>query len=315
MSPTRTRTTQTHRGGFTLIEVLAGVFLTTIVITAAVGFYVNLSSAARRATDMMREDLHGSAVLDRIGRDLESASLLVKKPEEDPLAHPWYFVADSQQSFSGSDRVKFISRSQKPRASLSHGSDLAQVVYFTEPQEDGTLTLFRWLSPGLPIRYPVDYPDSDDAGAFVLAEGVSTFEMRFLGESGEWVDEWDSTQLVDSTQLPVAAELSVSFAPPVDVDERFLEDEEPPVHSRTVMLSSRPLDLNQLIEEKVAAMASIEESRLGTARNEGADAEGGTTSCMDICLANKSQAFCTEAFASAEGTPVAAAFRAEFNCQ
>ena len=45
----RTARERAHRAGFTLIEVLAAVFLTSVVICVAVSFYINLSDHSTRA--------------------------------------------------------------------------------------------------------------------------------------------------------------------------------------------------------------------------------------------------------------------------
>jgi type II secretory pathway component PulJ len=299
------------------MEVLAAVFLTTVVITAAVTFYINLSSSATRATQTMRRELHASAVLDRLSRDLESASLLTKPNDVDPLAHPWYFVAEGQHAFSGADRVKFLSRGQKPRASASHGSDLAQIVYFTERAEDESLTLYRWLAYGLPTQYPVEYPSAEDERSFVLADGLETFSMRFLGEGGEWAEEWDSTQLVDSSQLPIAVELSLTFRDDAVASDRDGLDEVPVPYAQTVVLSSRPLDLVGLIEEKLALLAEQQQSTVQSATSAaGADGTGEpTVSCLDLCLSVRPESFCNQLISMAADAPEAAAFRAEFNCR
>ena len=80
---------------FTLIEMLASIFLTSIVISVAVGFYINLSRATEAATLRLRESRHAATILDRVARDLQSALLLVKPADMDPLEHPWIFLAEA----------------------------------------------------------------------------------------------------------------------------------------------------------------------------------------------------------------------------
>jgi prepilin-type N-terminal cleavage/methylation domain-containing protein len=238
--------------GFTLIEVLAAILLTSIVLSVAVGFYLNLSNASTTAVETMREQLHATAVLERITRDLSGATLLTAAEDTDPLSHPWYFASASQHAFGGADALKFISRSQRPKVSAYHVSDLAQVAYFTMQEEDGTLTLFRWTAPSLPLRYDPVFPSAEDPRSFVLAEGLHSILFRFRTEEGEWVDEWDSTQLVRSGKLPTAVEVAISTAPaPGDAD--LLLDEEPPAFVRMIVLHQRPLDLAQMVEDELQA--------------------------------------------------------------
>lgn len=238
--------------GFTLIEVLAAILLTSIVLSVAVGFYLNLSNASITAVETMREQLHATAVLERITRDLSGATLLTAAEDTDPLSHPWYFASASHHAFGGADALKFISRSQRPKVSAYHVSDLAQVAYFTVQEEDATLTLFRWTAPSLPLRYDPVFPSAEDPRSFVLAEGLYSILFRFRTEEGEWVDEWDSTQLVRSGKLPTAVEVAISTAP-APGDEDGLIEEEPPAFVRRIVLHQRPLDLAQMVEDELQA--------------------------------------------------------------
>lgn len=263
MKPKRTKAHETagpgrvrpRSPGFTLIEVLAAVFLTSIVITVALGFYINLSNASQHAVASMQEGLDATSVLERVSRDLSGTTLLTRPDDADPLTHPWYFTAASQQSFGGADALKFITRSQRPKVSAYHVSDLAQVAYFTFVEEDGTITLYRWSSPSLPASSEPGFPTLETPGSHIVAEGLRGVLFRFLNEAGEWVDEWDSTQLVASGELPTAVEVTVEMwgpgGPEADVDQQA--QAELPVYDRVVVLLQRPLDLAQMIEDKLAA--------------------------------------------------------------
>jgi len=281
--------------GFTLIEVRGAILLTSVVVAVAVGFYINLSNASTRAVEMMREQIRATAILDRITRDLSGAMLLAKPEDTDPLNHPWYFTSASRYAFGGADALKFISSSQRPKVSAYHVSDLAQVAYFTSQAQDGTFTLHRWTAPSLPLSFDPEFPGPDAERSFVLAEGLYSVLFRFRSEEGEWVDEWDSTQLVRSGRLPTAVEVSLSIAEgPVD-PEAFI-DEEPPLFSRRIVLHQRPLDLAQMIEEKrLAAERALagggvagDEDGDGTGGQDGdedGDAAGGQAMTVAQCVA------------------------------
>lgn len=258
LNPSSTRRARVHsepvqRGGFTLIEVIGAILLTTMVITAAVTSYVNLSDASTRAAARMRERLHATTVLDRVARDVRAASLVVKPAEMDPLSHPWFFVADGRFSFDGSDRIKLITRSHRPRVTAYHASDLAEVAYFTRTEEDGRLTLLRWASPSLPPAYTADFPAEDDPATWVVAEGLGSFSLRFLQEGGEWTPEWDSTQIVESSQLPYAVEIKLSLRREDADPDEVLAEADIQYFTREVLLPLRPLDLEAMIEAKAEA--------------------------------------------------------------
>jgi type II secretion system protein J len=233
------------RAGFTLIEVLAAVLLTAIVVTAAVAFFINLSDAATRATDKTRDGRHGAAILDRVSRDLEGAFFLVKPADMDPLEHPWLFYAEDRLGMDGSDRLKFITTSHEPRESEVHTSDLAQVVYMLEAAPDGeSYQLLRWSSPRLPEGLDRSFPDPQDERVQLVAEGVLSFRTRFLDAQGEWRNDWDSSTVAESSQLPMAVEVHVAL---LDPDAPVDALDEPPGLTRRVVLPVRPLDLQAMI--------------------------------------------------------------------
>jgi hypothetical protein len=183
-----------------------------------------------------------------MSRDLESA-VLVKKPEAvDPLEHPWLFLAESSGRGAGADRLKFQARNHRPRAALGHESDLVVIAYWLAPAEDGdTLELLRWTSPQLPESLDRSFPRRDDPGVEVLASHVGAFGVRLQDQAGAWADSWDSSTLVHSSELPVAAEVSVALLPEEPPADEFAE-EPPAVYQRPVLLPLRPLDLEKTLE-------------------------------------------------------------------
>jgi prepilin-type N-terminal cleavage/methylation domain-containing protein len=227
--------------GFTLIELMAVVFLTALVLGAAADSYLDISRASQAALDQSREAREAVGILDRMARDLEGTVLLVKPAELDPLLHPWLFLAEAESEADGAQRLKFVTRSHRPRASDAPESDLAVVAFVAETGEEGTLVLRRSLTPGLPEELDRSFPRDDPEGADVLADGLARFGMRFLGEEGEWLSSFDSSTLVQSGQLPLAVEIELAFAHE-DPDGAL---EEGPLYLRQVTLPLRPLDLEE----------------------------------------------------------------------
>jgi hypothetical protein len=234
------------------METLAAVLITSLIVTFALGAYVQVADTAEGATQRLRDDLHATTILDRMTEDLQAAMLVVKPEEQDPLSHPWYFVAESREAFSGSDAIRFISRRSRSYRPDAHDSDFAEVAFQVTTDEDGLQTLYRWLRPGLPERYDPGFPLIDDERSHVLGEGLSGFHMRFLDAEGEWVDTWDSTQLVQSSTLPVAVEISFDMGEPTG-DEGFDEA----TYVRRVVLPMQPLDLEGMIADAKDALAGL----------------------------------------------------------
>jgi prepilin-type N-terminal cleavage/methylation domain-containing protein len=234
------------RAGFTLIEVLAVLFLTAIVLGVALDFYVDLSNQSQHASETTRGVRRATSLLDRLARDFESA-LLVRKPEEmDPLAHPWIFLAESRHSETGADRVKFVMRRPADARGDDGVSDLATVSYALRPGPHGDdFELVRWSQPELPDGGDREFPPADDPNALLLADGIAGFALRFLGEDGEWVSEWDSSQLLDSSELPIAVEIELTLATWDPVSEKMQVS---PTYLRRALLPVRPLDLATLLD-------------------------------------------------------------------
>jgi type II secretory pathway component PulJ len=225
-------------GGFTLLEVLAVVLLTGVVLTVAINFYLNLSKASLAAMDGSQRARRAAVLLDRVARDLE-ATVLVKKPAElDPLAHPWLFLAEGDATDAGAERLKFVSRGRHPRSPTAPESDLEVVVWTAERGAHQDLELRRWSSPALPPGLDRSFPTPDETD--LVAAGVAEFGVRLMSEKGEWVTTWDSSSLEASGDLPVAAEIRISF---------YLGDtnaRDGP-YVRRVLLPLRPLDLEKLL--------------------------------------------------------------------
>jgi prepilin-type N-terminal cleavage/methylation domain-containing protein len=261
--------------GFTLIEVLAAVFLTAVVMTVAIAFYVSLSDSTDAAAQKARTGRLALAIIDRIARDLEGAYLLSTPAEVDPLFHPWSFIAQSQEGESASDRIHFITRNHRPRNLLGHGSDVAVVTYLLNPDDDGPgFELLRAVRPGVPDEAEHEFLPADDELFMVVAEHVDRFGLRFMSEESELLDEWDSTQLEQSGQLPLAVEIELAF---LDLDPAAPRDEFDPndfgtfdsghregegeTYLRRVPLPMRAIDLAAMLQESVDETAAEEQAQ------------------------------------------------------
>lgn len=247
------------RSGFTLIEVLAAVFLTAIVMTVAITFFIGLSDATDAASKKTRNGRQAVTVLDRVARDLEGAYLVAKPEERDPLDHPWFFVARSEEGQPGADRIEFITHNHRPRNPYDHGSDVAVVTWLLRPDPDAPgYQLLRAVVPGLPGGFQEFLPP-DDERFMVVAENIEHFAMRFLGDEQDWVDEWDSSQVERAGLLPRAAEIEISYLPELPEGVEDFDDfgrldaggDEAPVYLRRVMIPMRPVDVQAMLQAAI----------------------------------------------------------------
>lgn len=233
------------RRGFTLLEVMAVVALIGVVFFFALDFYADLSQASTRASEYTSELRRSTAILDRVARDFEGATLVTTPPGLDPIFHPWLFVGEARIGESGSDHIKFVTRNHDPMRSDAPQSDLAMVAYMVERDEDDRISLYRWSSPQLPESLDKTFPYFDDEGSYLVADGLSSFVVRFVDDLGGVRDSWDSTTLLESGQLPAAVEIELGIASPTDDDEAI---EAPQTYQRRVMIPVRPLDLALLLD-------------------------------------------------------------------
>lgn len=251
MTPASART----RPGFTLIEVMAVVFLTALVLGVALNYYSDLSNASQRAMDQTREVRRAAAILDRIAKDLQSATLMTKPSEADRLSHPWIFLGESRgYAEKGSDRIKFVTRSYQPRRQSKnrHESDRAIVTYSFDEDEEENLLLRRGVSTHWPEGLDRDFPFPEEM--LLLTDELNSFSLTFLDETGAWLDIWDSSQLVQADQLPLAVKIEVVLAESLasanepSGDPAGFDDLAGTSFSRTVVLPQRPLDLALLTD-------------------------------------------------------------------
>lgn len=244
-----------RRAGFTLFEAMFVIFMMGIVIMMIATMFIDTSRASERATAHTREIRSAAAVLDRIASDLEGAYLVTKPPDADPLAHPWVFIADSRRGQAGADRVLFTTLGHQSSAlaidpeQRKSAAGLATYAYFLEPDEASAVgdlpgfVLMRWVNPFLAEDHT--FPRADDPGTIEVAEGVASFSLHFLAEGG-WVEEWDSTLIAESSELPLAVEIRLGLWPelsPADWEALDASGEAPEIieYRKRVVLYQRPL--------------------------------------------------------------------------
>jgi prepilin-type N-terminal cleavage/methylation domain-containing protein len=247
-------------GGFTLLEMLAVIALTALVLTAAADYYVDLSRAGSEAVEKIQGTRRAARLLDRLARELEGSVLVVKPPELDPIRHPWLFLAEADDQSQGAQRVKFVTRSHRPPSDTLREQDLAVVSYVAEDDGDGGIVLWRTASPHLPEELDLSFPREQD-GAQILSEDLAAFGLLFLTEEGEWVARFDSSTLLQSGQLPRAAEIELAFLEQDDLGDWV----EGPRYRRRVVLPLRALDIQAELE--AAGLA-------GGGGNDGNDEDG-----------------------------------------
>ena len=282
--------------GFTLLEILAVVMLTGIVIGFTTNFYLDLSAQSRAALEQTRTARRAVVLLDRVARDLQSAMLVRKPGPVDPIEHPWLFLAESDDPDRGAQRLKFTSRGHRPRSSDAPESDVAMVAWMLVRGEDDALELWRWSAPGLPPARDLSFPRLEESNR--VAGGIAEFGVFLIGEDGQPVARWDSSALVQSSELPLAAEIRVSLyaddtgeavvgpfvrrvtlpLPPLDLEAQLAA-----AGARTGLLDSDGDGIPDAEEDEDGdGIPDIEDDDVAGGGDTGADGQGKTVAaCLD----------------------------------
>lgn len=280
------------RHGFTMIEVMAAILLTSIVISVAVAFQINLGAATMAARERLRTQRQAIALLDRIARDLAGAYFIASPANASGGSNPWIFLSARHFTEEGnSDAIKFITRNYRPQGLDGHHSDLAVVAYYLKPVEDGSgYQLMRWRRTHMPQVYDPRFPELDDPDADIIGENLASFALSMIDETGEEHPEWDSRGKQGRQSLPVGVTIEIAMLDPNQIasdadandferDQNDLDDfdtdEEAELqtntYSKTVILPLRPLDWTFLESEARAAAGATDSDEQGEEEKEDVD--------------------------------------------
>lgn len=200
--------------GFTLIELLVTIVLLASV-SAGVATVMSTCLGAWKA-GQERGDLaqQAEAVLDTLQRDLRAAFIgrqgfFVSYDEGDGR-----FYLELTAASRRTERLQYLE--ERGEAFSENASDLAQVVYFTQPADDGeTFELYRHETcpPG---AEPTAEEDRDPEQAQLLCDNAVSFRLRFWDaqQQSDWLSEWDTTAdsgEASNTSVPAAVEVVLTL--------------------------------------------------------------------------------------------------------
>ncbi len=184
------------QSGFTLIEVLVATAMLIIVIGGIYGAF----RAGSQSSTMIEEDadLHQTArvLLGRINEELYS---LYTQPNQQGLS----LVGESSVENGGPphlDTLTFTTVSHRQAGGNQAAGDVCGVYYSVEYTQDGK-RLGLFVREDYTPTLHIDSSDVDKLPQTRLSELVVGMDCAYLDPStGDWVDQWDTTQ----TQLPEA---------------------------------------------------------------------------------------------------------------
>lgn len=180
-----------NRHGFTLVEILAAIFIFSLLITTLFGSFrvLTTSSSALGEGTLQFEMVQGC--LARIVTDIESIFVShppsYKQPETGEAPDPYRVEGDA--SYAGGNsfaRLRFTSLSHVPTGRTQQLYGVAEIVYYVTRLDTGEFVLRR--SDRL---YPYGEFEEKDTDP-VVCRNVQGFDVTYYDGEGKDTENWDS---------------------------------------------------------------------------------------------------------------------------
>jgi type II secretion system protein J len=192
--------------GFTLLEVLASMAMTAVMLAALQSVFYTAIRARERTYERIEAGQPNHYVIELLKRDLVCAA-----PPSGILAGP--FVGETEElSDARLDTLEFCTASGVVDEENPWG-DVQKLLYsLEEPEEDedGEETpgweLVRSITRNLLPLTEEEEPEEQR-----LLSGVNSFQLEYY-DGDAWTDQWDSTTVENET--PVAMKVRIDFEAP-----------------------------------------------------------------------------------------------------
>jgi general secretion pathway protein J len=193
--------------GLTLLEVMVSVGILALVGSLIYGAFDGMTKA-RTGIARMNDRYHqGRQALARMSRELESAFVSMHMPLLMMQAvRQTAFIAKHARP---TDRVDFTAFAHRRLGRDVHESDQCELGYFgaSDPEHQGKLDLVRREAKN------IDMEPTHGGIVQVLVDDIETLDLMSLDPAtSQWVDSWDSTQLVGQLgRLPSQVKITISL--------------------------------------------------------------------------------------------------------
>lgn len=182
-------------GGFTIVEILVAILITSIIAGIIYGSYMGGLRIIYGSQKEMERTTVARLLLDRISADLACAFL---RPDREYLV---FVGEDGSAEEMPADTLTFIA-SDNPRSERdAPESDLCEVSYLLDPRGDDALYLLRREDSTL------DEDPFSGGEARIVGEGIAGLDFEYCGEEG-WAGSWDSRT---DNALPKAVRVTLVF--------------------------------------------------------------------------------------------------------
>jgi prepilin-type N-terminal cleavage/methylation domain-containing protein len=175
--------------GFTLIEVLVTLLITSIMLSAIYMSFVSTVAAKQYSEQVKEAGRTGQAILSLMRRDFEGAMIF-------SLGEPAMIGKSGSVGSAGADAVDFVTTSDSRRAVDGRGSDYNEVGYmaYAGEEQNGLLSLYRRED------FFLDQSPFEGGVLELLDDGVKGLTLEYLTVSG-WVSEWQGEGLPEAVRI------------------------------------------------------------------------------------------------------------------
>ena len=190
-----------RRAGFTLVELLLGLSLFSVIGLAAYGSLRSGLEAQRRVSERALEDQLVRGLLDLIAADLEAAFI------SGGALDSGFIGTNADEDELPRDSLSFVTARGRPDGSLPGEMDLLGVTYEIDVDDE---TPASGLVRNRRRILTAAATDADEVKADELAPEVEGLDFEYF-DGSEWQQVWDSSA---SATLPQAVRVTIQFRPP-----------------------------------------------------------------------------------------------------
>ena len=200
------RRVHTRARGLTLLEVMVSVAILAVIATLIFGAFDGMRRS-REGISRVGDRYHeGRTAIARMSREISTAFISLHRPVDTRLlVRQTLFIGTTKGSV---DRVDFTSFSHRRTGRDTRESDQNELSYFGSADPSSrAIDLARRESANID-------EDARRGGVVqVLARDVDSLDLSYLdGISGEWSEEWDSTQSLGQTErLPAQVRIALAL--------------------------------------------------------------------------------------------------------
>ncbi|HJL43346.1 MAG TPA: type II secretion system protein GspJ [Myxococcales bacterium LLY-WYZ-16_1] len=202
----RTRSpNRASRRGLTLIEIALAVGMLALMATLTWGSLARSFDAFDTVTRIDRRYHEIRVAMNRMARELSMAFLTSRARHLGPeRVAETLFRAEAGAQFY---EIHFTTFAHDMLRANAKESDQCEIAYFgrSDPEKKGVMNLVRREDPRL------DREPDEGGREYVLAENITSFQMRFWNErKQDWSDEWDTESPDFAGFLPSVVEIRMT---------------------------------------------------------------------------------------------------------